>query len=192
LDSPDSLLVENVEGGYWLPPQQRERLKKRGLGEPAYNWNQEMFANILLQMIYTVIRPPDYDDVSLSVVLAGTVDLDAMFFMIEHKHTLLTRGVVRDCWQIGIAWQVGEFENPDNPDYPIPQILGIICMTNIDAESEGVYGSDNDIWTVTFEDARGVLFENVGVDEDGQPIFSYPWEGRLSFTVTITRTNVEP
>jgi hypothetical protein len=51
LADPSDLFVEGVEAGYWLPPQQRERLKKKGFGEPAYNWEKKMFANILLQMI---------------------------------------------------------------------------------------------------------------------------------------------
>ncbi len=62
-------------------------------------------------------------------------------------------------------------------------------MTNIDAEWEGEYVETTyGTWAVTFEDAEAVLVEN----PDGIGDMDLLWEGTLSFTVTITRTNVEP
>jgi hypothetical protein len=128
---------------------------------------------------------PDNQDALLSDILAGHYiwDLiDSQFFMIEHTHTRVPGEGVSDYWQIGIAWEVGHEPNTDS------HIHGIICMTNNDTEWEGEYYETTDTWIVTFEHAEAWLIEN----PDGIGDMDLLWEGTLSFTVTITRTNVEP
>jgi len=182
LDSPDNLLVENVEGGYWLPPPtkgkaQKERTWRIGLIGETGDENGT----------YTIAPVPGVTpdgEESLSVILAGHeiyVNTESPFFMIEHVHTRVPSAGVGDYWQIGIAWEVGHEPNTDS------HIHGIICMTNIDAEWEGEYVETTyGTWIVTFEDAEAVLMEN----PDGIGDMDLLWEGTLSFTVTIERTLV--
>lgn len=185
LVSPESLLVENVSGGYWfLPPTKGTAQKESFWG---INFIGETGDENGTYTVADVYGDPPNQTVLLSAELAShgiNVNTESQFFMIKHTHTHLPSGRgVEDYWQIGIGWQVGYL-----PDSDIPHIHGIIGRTNIDAECEGEYDQTNDgTWTVAFNNAEFWLIENV----EGSGDMSLLWAGKLSFTVTIVRTLLE-
>ena len=184
LVSTDYIFVEGVEGGYWLPPP------TKGKNPKARVWRIDLISveedDCGKYDIADVLGEPPYDEKGLSTILDDDHGIDdeteAIFFSIEHVQKRSPYGGVSDYWLIQIAWQVGTVPGTD-----IHQIHGIMCWTDMDAECEGVYYFDDDVWIVTFEDAEAGLLENSDVDDE-QPILSTLWEGTLSFTVTIERT----
>jgi len=182
LDSPSYISFEDVDGGYWLPPP-----PTKGKSQKERVWRIGTVEVMEISCTYTIAdvptSDPQYD--GLSTILADhgvDVNTESLFFMIEHVYTRVSSAGVSDYWQIGIAWEVSHEPNTDS------HIHAIMCMTNIDAEWEGEYDENTDTWIVTFEDAEAVLVEN----PDGIGDMDLLWEWTLSFTVTITRTNVRP
>ncbi len=173
LESPSPIFVVDVVGGSWLPPPTKRKAPKEMTWSIDLQWAEgyEFRYYIGDESLSTILAEPGHD------IDVGT---PSQFFSIEHVYRRSTRGGVSDYWLIQIAWQDGYL-----PDYSaIPRIHGIMCRTNIDAGWEGVYNEDT--WAVTFDNAEAGLIENV--DDSGNMVLL--WEGDLSFTVTITRTNV--
>jgi len=181
LISPDSLLVENVVGGYWLSPPTKGKDKAQKdrlwgitlLGEAGDDCGK--------YFVEDVPGDPPYQNVKLSHILADhgvNGSLGAVYLSIEHVHTRVTREGERDYWLIWIGWDVGTLPGESST----PHLLITAGRTNIDAEWEGEYDEINDAWTVTFNNAEFGLIEN---DESGS--MTELWVGQLSFTVKITR-----
>jgi hypothetical protein len=89
-----------------------------------------------------------------------------------------------DFWQIGFNWTTSDFNGDGEPD---PLILE--GWTDRGPEREGIYDSENDIWTVTFTttNAYFIVFW-CEVNDEGTDCWLY-WCGYLEFTVTIQKNS---
>jgi hypothetical protein len=176
LMDPGYLVVEDVEGGYWLPPptKVKEKAQKERLWDITLLGEEgDNCGNYIIAPVDGDPHDPPYGKLSEVLAKKGVdVNLGALYFSIEHVHTRVPRVGERDYWLIWIGWQADTF-------------LGIVGRTNIDAEWEGEYEqfTDTDKWTVTFNEAEFGVIEN-----DGSGEIIELWAGRLSFTVEIVRT----
>ena len=100
----------------------------------------------------------------------------AQLFGLEHRWSLSQRSK-EDYWRIGINW-TSDFNGDGEPD---PLILE--GWTDRGPEQEGIYDSENAIWTITFTDTNA-YFVVKWCDAEG---CRYYWGGPLEFTVTIQK-----
>jgi len=178
MNLPDSLLVENVVGGDWLPPPTKGKGQKGGRiwsitlpMEEGDVCGTYTFADVYGD-------PPNPTPFSEELASHGIYDdTPATFFRIEHMCMRATQGRVEDYWLIWIGWED-----------PATHFHGIVGRTNIDSEWEGEYLQSDEFydgtWIVTFDDAEFGLIQ----PDDGSGNMSLLWAGRLNFTVIIKRT----
>ena len=110
LRDPEYLVVENVEGGDWLPPPTRGKEKAQKERRWAMTILGEAGDDCGNYIIAPVSGLPPYEDAILSEVLAQKgvdVDLGAVYFSIEHVHSCMPG--VEDYWLIWIGWQADTF-----------------------------------------------------------------------------------
>ena len=166
----DFLYVEDVIGGYWLPPPTKGKKNIEGWGVSLgpergdycgkYIINEEELANRL--------NGKGVDS-----------ELEAYRFSIYHATQSHQRFGEGDYWHIGIQWEVGTFEVPD-PPFVLPYFL--ILSGNTDTGWEGEYDENTDTWAIHFNNAWFWLHETTGFN-----VIKPIWNGQLSFTVEIQR-----
>ena len=173
LNPPNSFLyIENVLGGYWLPPPTKGKAQKEGWGVSLGPEGGDYCGKYII------------NKEELAKILNGkgvNSELEAYRLSIYHSTQSHQRFGEGDYWHIGIQWEVGTLEIPD-PPFVIPHFLILSGNTNTDTEWEGEYDKTTDTWTVCFNNAWFWLYENT---ESGD--LESIWTGQLSFTVKIKR-----
>ncbi len=168
----DFLYVEDVIGGYWLPPPTKGKKNIEvwsvSLGPEGGDYCGKYVINE--EELDTLLNGKGVDS-----------ELEAYRFSIYHATQSHPRLGEEDYWHIGIQWEAGTFEIPD-PPYVLTYFLILSGDTNTNTAWEGEYNETTDTWTVHFNNARFWLHETTGFDVI-EPI----WDGQLSFTVEIER-----
>lgn len=163
LDYPDCLTAEAyVDGCGWYPPKK---------GTRSGGWSADL---------NNFVRPEDECGMYTANLPApvGSLEIDATSFYISRYWNLHARGMDNewmhmDFWEFGISW---DWYGEGDLDYYVLRV-----WTDWNAEQEGTYDPDNDMWIVDFIDAS---FE-FGLVEGGY--IENPLHGTLSFTVTIDK-----
>ena len=151
-------VVTSVDG--WIP-KEKGKPQSGSWGIPPW---EDRYGYYTMQSAYS-----EENDTYLTDFYNGEL---AQLFGLEHLWSAR-----EDYWRIGLNW-TSDFNGDGEPD---PLILE--GRTDSGPEQEGIYDSENDIWTVTFTDTNAYFV--VGwCDAEG---CRYYWGGCLEFTVTVQK-----
>jgi len=172
IDGPDIILVEPIpltveacaDGCGWYVPPTNPRARSGGWTAELNNfppWSNDECGK------YTVNLP---DPLGLQTVDAYSFYINRLW--VSQKVREFNRQPV-DFWTFRISWDWDT--DPSTPFYVLE------VETDRNAETEGTYNPDDDMWIVPFTDANFEVQEVI--DSIGYPIAN----GKLSFTVTIVK-----
>jgi hypothetical protein len=183
----DYLLVEDYDySGRWLPPSTKGKKNIEGWsitlekGEGDYCGTYD-------------INDQDLIDALIANNVYPINDKDVYCFFLQHRLMLPSTdrsiGEKADYWFIRINFELGTYGPLPGSDPPIdvPHLLMLKGETDTGIEPEGEYDETTDTWTVYFNEAWFRVTENT---ESGA--IEEIWTGKLSFTIKIKRTLVEP